>query len=439
MAGASAADYAWFTDHWLRQAFCFSLVRGLDEAEVLRRLGAERSQPRRLTLDEAAELSASFHAGYPQLVQAARVGGWSVAIEDNGWEGARPEVLRALSRGTQVVSVYQNVNAHSRFSYAADGVVLVGFEPLFPQRRWGSRPDLLLPLMRAAGLDPGWRQPPYGTVDLAALALAERLTGVHLDAAMLDGPLTAAEVTPLLPDPPASSWLQDQDAELAAVIDRAGPAVLRRAAATAARLAVGLAGLGRDPVVAGALAVAEAGQARRVGDGSPLGWRIRSLAVEAEVVSRVRNDPSAVAGLTAGPREAAPSERAGPGTAAQGPLALAGAAAGRDAAATLGCGPGAARRAVRRPAHRRLRHARTAPLPTGRRVDGNPGCDTCDPAAWPHGHPAGRHRPLSSPPQSCRPCAVRLASSGRQHGVSPGQPSTRARHRAIRLRLRRTR
>jgi Family of unknown function (DUF6461) len=293
MAEAAAAGYAWFADHWLRQAFCFSLVRGLDEAEVLRRLGGERSQPRTHTLGEAAELSGSFHAGYPKLVLAAKVGSWVVAVEDNGWEGTRPEVLRVLSRGTRAVSVYRNVNAHGRFSYAVDGTVLVGFEPLFPQRRWGSQPDLLLGPMRAVALDPDWAQPPYGRVDLAALALAERLTGVHLDAAILDGPLVTAEVTPRLPDPPASSWLRRQDAELAAAVGRAGPAVRRRAAATAARHAVRLARLERDPVVADALAAAEAGQARQVGDPSRLGWRIRAWAVAVETAWRVRNDPSA--------------------------------------------------------------------------------------------------------------------------------------------------
>jgi hypothetical protein len=293
MAAATAADYAWFSDHWLRQAFCFSLVRGLDEAEVLRRLGAERSQPRRLTLGEAAELSMSFHAGYPKLVLAAKVGGWVVAVEDNGYEGSRPEVLRVLSDGTQVVSVYRNVNALGCFSYAVDGVLVVGFEPLFPQRRWGSHPDLLLPLMRAVGLDPDWSQPPYGTVDLAALALAGRLTGVHLDASLLDRPLAAAEVTPRLPDPPASPWLLQNDAELAAAIDQAAPALLRRAAAVAAGHAVRLARLDHDPVVVEALAAAEAGQARQVGDTSPLGWWIRTLTVEAETARRVRNDPSA--------------------------------------------------------------------------------------------------------------------------------------------------
>jgi hypothetical protein len=291
VAAATAADYAWFNDHWLRQAFCITLVRGLDEAEVLRRFGGERSQPRTLTVGEAAQLSHSLHAGYQQLVLVARPGSWSVAVEGNTWEGWRPEVLRALSGGTQAVSVFHN-DSEGYFSYAVDGALLVQFELLFPQRRWGSQPDLLLPQMRAVGLDPDWQQPPHDELATAALALAERVTGVHLDPRMLEGPLPGAEITPLLDDPPAS-LLDAEDAELAAVIDQAAPGVLRRAAATAARHAVQLAQLEHDPVVVEALAAAEAGQARQVDDHSPLGWRIRTWAVEARIADRVRNDPSA--------------------------------------------------------------------------------------------------------------------------------------------------
>jgi hypothetical protein len=290
---ATAADYAWFNDHWLRGAFCITLARGLDEVEVLRRFGGERSQPRPLTVAEAAQLSGSFHAGYPQLVLVATAGGWAVAVEGNGWQGWRPEVLRALSRGTQAVSVFDN-GGEGYFSHAADGGLLVQFELLFPRRRWGSQPDLLLAQMRAVGLDPDFRQPPGGEFDAAGLALATRVTGVHLDPSMLDGPLLAAEVAPLLDDPPASlSLVEADDVELAAAVDQAAPGVLRRAAAAAARDAVRLAQLDHDPVVAEALAAAEAGQARQVDDHSPLGWRIRAWAVEVRIAERVRNDPAA--------------------------------------------------------------------------------------------------------------------------------------------------
>jgi hypothetical protein len=291
VAETTAADFAWVQDDW---AFCFSLVRGLDAVEVLRRFGGERSQPRTLTVGEAGQLSGSFHARYPQFVLVAKAGGWSVAVEANGWEGTRPEVLRALSRGTQAVSIHHN-GSEGSFNDAVDGEVLVSFELLFPQRRWGSQPDLLLPQMRAVGLDPDWQRPPHGKLVTAALALTERVTGVHLEPTVLDGPLPGAAIAPLLDDPPASFFVLggEDDAEVAAAIDEAAPGALRRAAATAARHAVQLAQLEHDPVVVEALAAAQAGQARQVHDHSPLGWRIRTWAVEARIADRVRNDPRA--------------------------------------------------------------------------------------------------------------------------------------------------
>jgi Family of unknown function (DUF6461) len=302
VAGATAADYAWFEDHWLREAFCLTLVRGLDEPELLARFGGERSRPRPLTLAEAAERSMSFQAGYPQLVLAARRGGWAVAVEANGWEGSRPEVLRAVSAGTRAVSVYRNVNALGFVSLADDGALAVQFEPLFPERRWGGRPDLLVDQMRAVGLDPDQARPLLGRADLAALALAERVTGVRIDPGLLDGPMTGVEVAPLLEDPPVSPDLAGRDPELAAAIDRATPDALRRAAATAAGQAVRLAGIDRDPVVAETLAAARAGRARPVDDRSPLGRRIRDWEVAARVRDRVLNDASA--SLDAQAREA---------------------------------------------------------------------------------------------------------------------------------------
>jgi Family of unknown function (DUF6461) len=309
VAEATAADYAWFNDHWLREAFCITLVRGLDEAEVLRRFGGEHSPARRLTVAEVGKLSEPLPSRDLQLVLVAVADGWSVAVEANGFEGSRPEVLRALSRGSQAVSVYRNVNALGYFSDAVDGALLVQFELLFPQQRWGSQPDLLLAQMRAVGLDPDWHEPPHGEVDTAALALAERVTGVHLDPGILDGPLLVAEIAPLLDDPPASYSLDGEDVELAAAIDQGAPGVLRRAAATAARQAVQLAQLDQDPVVVEALAAAEAGQARQIDDHCLLGWRIRSWAVEVRIAERVRSDPSA--SLEAQQREASLRRAAG--------------------------------------------------------------------------------------------------------------------------------
>jgi hypothetical protein len=308
VAGATAADYAWFNDHWLGEAFCITLVRGLGEAEVLRRFGAEDSPPRRLTVAEVGELAEPLPARYLQLVLIATADGWSVAVENNGFEGWRPEVLRTLSRGTQAVSVFDN-SIEGYFSYAADGALLVQFELPFPQRRWGSRPDLLVPQMRAVGLDPDWHEPPPGELDTAALALAERVTGVHLDPDVLEGSLLVAEIVPLLDDPPASFSLDGEDAELAAAVDQAAPGVRRRAAVTAARQAVQLAQLDHDPVVMEALAAAEAGHARQVDDHAPLGWRIRTWTREVKIAEGVRSDP--LVSLEAQQREASLRRAAG--------------------------------------------------------------------------------------------------------------------------------
>lgn len=288
MRESTGSDYAWVRD-WLGGAFCITLVRGLDAPEVLRRFGGEREQPRTLTAIEAGEL-AGFHGDYQQVVRVAAVDGWSVAVEGE-FEGWRPEVLRVMSDGTEAVSVMDD-SIEGYFQYSVDGTPVVEFEVLFSLRRTGSQPDLLLALMRAVGLDPDSEQPPPGgDRALAALALAERVTGVRLDASsMVGAPLLGSKIVPLLGDVYSSFAFADgaRDAELAAAIDGAEGAVQRMAAATAARQAVDLAQLDDDPVVVEALTAAEAGHARVIDDHSPLGWRIRTWTAEVRTAERMR-------------------------------------------------------------------------------------------------------------------------------------------------------
>jgi hypothetical protein len=155
-------ETGWFSQpdyEWLAQAFCVSFVRGLDSVEMLRRMGAHPAAVRPLTLLAADGLQMSLDAGYPQVVLAAELGDWSVAIEANGFEGTRPEVLRVLSQGAEAVSVFCNINAVGRFNHVADGELLTGFEPLFPDRRQGRDPDRLLPWMRESA----WTRRPART------------------------------------------------------------------------------------------------------------------------------------------------------------------------------------------------------------------------------------------------------------------------------------
>jgi hypothetical protein len=77
------------------------------------------------------------------LVAVRSLGSWVLAVEINGWQGSRTEVLARISRGTRAVSAFWNVNALTRFSYAVEGRVLTAFEAMSPDSRQGAEPDAL--------------------------------------------------------------------------------------------------------------------------------------------------------------------------------------------------------------------------------------------------------------------------------------------------------
>ncbi|WP_088289365.1 DUF6461 domain-containing protein [Kineosporia sp. A_224] len=127
-----------------------------------------------------------------------------VLLEVNGFEGSRPEVLTALSRGAEVVSLFRGVHS-SRLSYAVDGRLLVTLDPAEPHVRHGERPDALgddLDELLSGAL------PLEGGAEMLALDVVRRRTGVALDAAWWQGthllaavePLDADESVPGLPD-----------------------------------------------------------------------------------------------------------------------------------------------------------------------------------------------------------------------------------------------
>ena len=67
-----------------------------------------------------------------------------VAVEPNGFQGSRPEVLRVASRMGDAVCVCWNVNLHCRFSYSVGGELVTSFDPLHTEWRFGSDPDRLM-------------------------------------------------------------------------------------------------------------------------------------------------------------------------------------------------------------------------------------------------------------------------------------------------------
>jgi hypothetical protein len=157
-------------------AACWTVVQPLAGAitveDVVCRLGADPSDLEVLDLNEAYEVGP--HDGW--ILHVDQVGNGVTIFENNGFQGARSEVLQPLSVDARVHSAFWNVNMVTRLSYAHDGHVVAAMEAGAVVA--GPAPDALdsqlvdlLETMRTPGL-----------VLVGMLAAVERLTGVRLDA-----------------------------------------------------------------------------------------------------------------------------------------------------------------------------------------------------------------------------------------------------------------
>ncbi|MFC4531761.1 DUF6461 domain-containing protein [Sphaerisporangium dianthi] len=200
------ADVDWLAHGWeLGDVWCLTFVRGIEEAEALRRLGAREESIRLLSYRELTD-----EGLFPHTVLAGRLDAWVVIIERNGSAAMQLNVLQALSAGTELVCVFRHDYANDLFVYAIDGEILTSFDPRKPGWRDGSDPDRLLDTMREVGIDPAHVPGNYvqhddeneefnirrPAVD-GALMLAARLTGVVLSQSVLNGPLLGGVVGPM--------------------------------------------------------------------------------------------------------------------------------------------------------------------------------------------------------------------------------------------------
>ncbi len=251
---AEVAGFRWIRASELRDAACVTLVRSDDRAEVVRRFGGSPGGARRLSLAAAGNLAAATDSGElieSQWLGVRSLGRWTLAVEVNGWQGSRPEVLERVSAGTRAVSAYWNVNGGTRFSYAAAGRVLAAFDAVFPDRREGADPDCLEGLRAGLSWDDGDEVP-------MMLALAARVTGLTPVPEWLEGELCVIPVEPLAeavrPDVyPDTEPLTYDDPPLAWALRHAADGPLREAARAAARFAARVAGLEDRPEVTLAL------------------------------------------------------------------------------------------------------------------------------------------------------------------------------------------
>lgn len=164
---------------WQRVASCFYFFDGVSVAEVAERAGLSRQRLIGPVRDPGQPLdfdTAVFDGG----------NGWTVAYQDNGYPEQFASSLAASPDVARAVIVFWNVNSRTEFSYWERGDRIVSFD--LPDDRWGSDPDRLRAELAAVGLDaPGATVADtdyYGRL----LALAERVTGIHIGPDFLDQP-----------------------------------------------------------------------------------------------------------------------------------------------------------------------------------------------------------------------------------------------------------
>lgn len=178
--------YAWVAASPLAVAGCVSLVEGADIDGVAWGIGGDLDQA--VTI-EFSQLPAVF--GDRPAAALRSFGPWTLAVEINGCQGSRPEVLRRLSASGQAVTASWTGSGETAFGYAADGTVLTTFEARSPDRRSGAEPDRLEQLR--AGLP--WEAPDADRVALM-LALTARIAGIALAPPSLTGLFTAIPLRP---------------------------------------------------------------------------------------------------------------------------------------------------------------------------------------------------------------------------------------------------
>ncbi|NRQ31828.1 hypothetical protein HII36_08240 [Nonomuraea sp. NN258] len=187
---------AWFAD-----PTCLTWSAPTDLDDVARAFGADPAAGERMNVEDAQieQYNADIPGILPTLV-AGTCGGWALVVEPNGCEGARPEVLRALSVRGRAVSVLLGGGRGDLLSYAAGGEVVAVRTTAVPFTGPGLLPGDADAIIDAVPAEPAEVEDPV-TSRAAVLLAAERITGVRLtEAWLLDDGLTRLLVADPLPD-----------------------------------------------------------------------------------------------------------------------------------------------------------------------------------------------------------------------------------------------
>jgi hypothetical protein len=172
--------YAWVDDI---EAWTVAVINGPAADEVVRIYGGDPEQPlgdlRFAKLDDlrlGSDDAIRFH------LQVMQRDGLVVAIENDGYSGAFPEIARRCSaHGGWFFSVYWNIHAAGFVTQAVDGAIVAQFESLYPRSpdegQWERRPEWAIGPDVEANL--AWQ---------ACMALLEQQTGVEIEQSWLSEP-----------------------------------------------------------------------------------------------------------------------------------------------------------------------------------------------------------------------------------------------------------
>lgn len=238
---SDATSYGWVTRNSAYQdAGCLTVVTGQASERVLTTLGAD---PVRESSDPYAYVPEGM--GSVAAVALAAPDPAVVLIEDNGYEGARPEVLRALSKKGIAASAFWNVNGVVRFGCARRGKSVYAAEVLDMEP--SAVPRVLRTLASGAEDD---------DADLVAIAVAMVATYTGVDVPNINAVSQPSRFHPIvdpvfgLPVTPRELvGLQLPTAELVTAAQAATPQACRHLARWAAADAVDATDLRESPVV----------------------------------------------------------------------------------------------------------------------------------------------------------------------------------------------
>ncbi|WP_143118815.1 DUF6461 domain-containing protein [Actinomadura madurae] len=180
-------SYEWMDDEswsWLRNAFCFSFVRGGGSVEsTLEKLGT--SHPTNPMSIEAMIQHNPF--GSDRIIAAIDLGDWVFA-----WSSRDTSIGRRRSfANMEALSVHRAVNSDITFTYYAAGSMLADFDARHPPATNNPYVQRFTRLLNSQAS----KKESSERVELCALTLADEITGVHVTSEVMNGSFAWAQMT----------------------------------------------------------------------------------------------------------------------------------------------------------------------------------------------------------------------------------------------------